>query len=142
MIDCDCHYMRAKNLLIGAGAVLLLVGLLMGFMETSVANGDTPVSCGSPWSVDDKAISRAEHVDDLATAMSGGEFRWDTDWAARCDAAFGSRGGWAAGLTALGAMALLGVALISVQASMNRSAASNDRMRSDPSASTPQGPVE
>lgn len=138
VIEYDCLYMRARNLLIGAGAVLLLVGLLMGFMGASIPNGSDTLDCGSPWSVNHEGINRAEHVDDLATAMSGGEFQWATDWAAKCDAKFGSRGEWATGVTALGALTLLGVALMSAQASMNRRHPSDDRTRSDRSESAPE----
>lgn len=126
MIEYDWLYMRARNLLIGVGAVLLLVGLLMGFVESSIPNGSGTLNCGSPWIVDDKAIGRAEHVDDLATAMSDGKFRWSTDWAAKCDDEFGGRGGWAAALAALGALTLLGTALISAQASLTRQAVKSE----------------
>lgn len=103
--------MRIASLLVAA-FILTITGLTLGLAPGSVtgANGKD-FSCGSPWNMDAKEIERQVYIDDLANSMVGRKV-WDTDYRTRCEDALDSRGAFAWIAISLGAVALVGIALV------------------------------
>lgn len=98
--------------LLAAAFILIVVGLSLGLAPSSAtgASGED-FSCGSPWNVNVKEIERQKYIDDLANSMAGREV-WDTDYRQRCEDKLGVRGSFAWITLSLGAVALIGVALV------------------------------
>lgn len=90
---------------------LLGIGLLLGLIPGSIGPSSDSLSCGSPWVRDTAAIEREGRIDDLADAMLGMNLR-DTDYAAKCDDALDARGIFGGALAGLGALTLVGVAVV------------------------------
>ena len=103
--------MRIAALLAGA-FILIILGLSLGLAPSSAtgANGKD-FSCGSPWNMDVKQIEQQKYVDDLANSMVGREV-WNTDYRQRCEDKLDTRGAFAWTTISLGAVALIGVAVV------------------------------
>lgn len=103
--------MRIAALLAGA-FILLILGLSLGLAPGSAtgANGKD-FSCGSPWSPDTKEMDHQKFIDDLANSMAGSTV-WKTDYRERCEDKLDTRGVFAWIAISLGAVALIGVALV------------------------------
>lgn len=99
------------GVVVAIAAGLIGLGLLLGFVPGSTQGATKEFSCGSPWNMDTKAISSQEYIDGLANSMAGSEV-WDTDYRERCEDELGTRGVFAWILTGLGALALVGVAVV------------------------------
>ena len=98
--------------LLTAAFVLIILGLSLGLAPGSATGASgKEFSCGSPWGMDVKQIERQEYIDDLANSMVGREV-WDTDYRQRCEDALDTRGVFAWIAISLGAVALIGVALV------------------------------
>lgn len=93
--------------LAGAGALLLLVGALLGLIPGSVS--DT-FSCGSPWARDTAMTGAADRGAELGSAMLGREST--TSYAALCDDKLDARGVWGGVLAGFGVLSLLGAAVV------------------------------
>lgn len=93
--------------LAGAGALLLLIGALLGLIPGSVS--DT-FSCGSPWVRDTVMTGAADRGAELGSAVLGREST--TSYAALCAGKLDSRGTWGGVLAGLGVLGLLGAAVI------------------------------
>ncbi len=98
--------MTAKQLA-GVGALLLLVGALLGLIPGSVS--DT-FSCGSPWARDTAMIGAADRGADLGADLLGKDST--VSYAARCDDKLDARGVWGGVLAGLGVLSLLGAAVM------------------------------
>lgn len=98
--------MSAKQLA-GVGALLLLVGGLLGLIPGSVS--DT-FSCGSPWARDTTMIGAADRGASLGADLLGREST--VSYAALCDDKLDARGMWGGALAGLGALSLLGAAVV------------------------------
>lgn len=98
--------------LLAVAFVLLILGLSLGLAPGSAtgANGKD-FSCGSPWNMDTKEISHQQYLDDLANSMVGKDV-WKTDYRQGCEDKLGTRGVFAWITISLGAVALIGVALV------------------------------
>jgi hypothetical protein len=94
--------------LAAAGGVLLLVGLLLGLIPGSVS--DT-FSCGSPWARDTLMTDAADRGADLGSALAG-QRNTSTSYRQLCSDALDARGVWGGVLAGLGALALLGAAVV------------------------------
>lgn len=113
-----------RVLLLIAGLLLLATGLGLGLVPatatTAIPNSPaTPAridsySCGSPWAVDQAAIDRQQHVNDLTAdeATVTGTPTPAENAATLCTTALGSRGMFGAVLAGLGALTLLGLGLV------------------------------
>jgi hypothetical protein len=96
--------------LVAIAAGLIGLGVILGLAPGSAQGATKSFSCGSPWNVNTKEISRQEYLDDLANSMVGSKM-WATDYRQRCDDELGTRGVFAWILVGLGALALVGVAV-------------------------------
>lgn len=100
--------------LAAAGGVLLLVGLLLGLIPGSVSD----VSCGSPWVRDTAMIDAADRGSrlgaDLIGSYAGREFD-STSYRALCSDALDTRGVLGGVLAGLGALTLVGAALVNAR---------------------------
>lgn len=120
-----------RNSLAGVAGVLLGLGLLLGLIQTTIPGpGGSALSCGSPWMVNTSDIRKADNSGSSVTAR-GTRVPGTVGWGERCDDAFGSRTGWSIALAGLGALGLLGVALVMLQASASPSGREPDRTRRD-----------
>jgi hypothetical protein len=99
------------GVLVAIAAGLIGLGLLLGLSPGSAMGATKSFSCGSPWSPDTKEMDHQRYIDDLANSMAGSKV-WSTDYRERCDDAFGGRGVFGGVLAGLGALALVGVAVV------------------------------
>jgi hypothetical protein len=109
--------MTVKQLAI-TGLLVLALGLLLGLIPGSVttASGSTP--CGSPWVRDNRLVDAATEGSRLGADLIGSQLgrRYEsTDYRALCDDALGGRGAFGGVLAGLGALTLLGAALVNAQ---------------------------
>lgn len=120
-----------RNSLAGVAAVLLGLGLLLGLIQTTIPGpGGSTLSCGSPWVANNSEIRKADNSGYSVTSR-GTRVPGDVSWRSRCDDAFGSRGGWSGALAGLGALGLLGVGLVTLQASSTPSSRERGRIQPD-----------
>jgi hypothetical protein len=99
------------GVLLAIAAGLIGLGLILGLAPSSAQGATKAFSCGSPWNMNTKEISHQEYIDDLANSMAGSQV-WDVDYRQRCEDELGTRGVFAWILTGLGALTLVGVALV------------------------------
>lgn len=97
--------------LVAIAAGLIGLGLLLGLVPGSAQGANKEFSCGSPWNMDTKEIRNQEYLADLGNSLSGPDL-WTKDYRQRCEDALETRGAFAWILTGLGAVALIGVALV------------------------------
>lgn len=94
------------------GLVLVGAGMLLGLAPSTVTSQYVTVDCGSPWSPSRQAARQDTLVEDLGKAMSTTGVYANSSYAEQCEDARGSRGGWGVALSALGALALLGMGFL------------------------------
>ncbi len=102
--------------LASAGGLLLLIGVLLGLVPGTAKD----VDCGSPWIRNASAIETANFGSEMATDLIsgyGGPRFAPTDYGKVCSEALSARGAWGGALAGLGALALLGAAIVSSSAS-------------------------
>ncbi len=114
--------------LAAAGGVLLLIGLLLGLIPGSVS--DT-FSCGSPWSRDTTMTDAADRGADLGSALAGQE-NTSTSYRQQCADALDGRGVWGGVFAGLGALALLGAAVVSASARVHQDQADSQHAQNEP----------
>lgn len=99
------------GVLVAIAAGLIGLGLILGLAPGSAQGATKTFSCGSPWSPDTKEMDHQKSIDALANSMAGSRV-WDTDYRERCADAFSGRGVWGGALAGLGALTLVGVAVV------------------------------
>lgn len=103
-----------RALIVTVGVVLLIVGVALGTVSSSATSyGGGSYSCGSPWFTDSHSINSQQTSNGIASVLTHGGLPV-VDAAAPCAEAFGSRGVFGGVLAALGALALLGAALVAM----------------------------
>lgn len=110
--------------LLAIGFTATVLGLLLGLIPGSVTTASGDTSCGSPWvrdnSLVDAATEGSRHGADLIGSQVGRRFE-STDYRALCDDALGGRGVLGGVVAGLGALTLLGAALINANQAAARS---------------------
>lgn len=99
------------GVLVAIAAGLIGLGLILGLAPGSAQGANKEFSCGSPWNMDTKAIRDQEYLADLGNSLSGPDL-WTKDYRERCEDELGTRGVFAWIAVSLGAVALIGVALV------------------------------
>lgn len=98
------------GVLVAIAAGLIGLGVILGLAPGSAEGATKSFSCGSPWNVNTKEISRQEYLDDLSNSLAGSRV-WDTDYRQRCEDELGTRGVFAWLLLGAGVVGLIGVAV-------------------------------
>lgn len=99
---------RARMMVGVLGAVLLIAGLIFGFVPVSTTVSG--VECGSAFAPDYSSADRKASIDNMTSAMLG-EYSLPADYRSLCHDALPATRIPAIMLTALGAVTLLGVGL-------------------------------
>ena len=94
------------GVLVAIAGCLIGLGLLLGLLPGSAQGANEQFSCGSPWSMDAKAISDQEYLARLGNSLSGPDL-WTGNYRQRCEDALQARGVFAWITISLGAVALI-----------------------------------
>ena len=99
------------GVLVAIAAGLIVIGGLLGLVPGSAQGAAGEFSCGSPWIRDSAAVRSQTGIDELGDALGGSRAR-SSNYSARCDDALDARGVLGVVLAGLGALALVGVAVV------------------------------